>query len=133
MAVPTKGSNVTVHIPVATVKDINPNNDFILVDLITQPGQSQAQYWIPLNDPRIQVTQALPANWPPVEGDVWSITIAPELIAFVVADGHGGAYFVLPQNIRDAYSGNVTLPANTDQALAQFGNALFLLYRRPPA
>lgn len=32
MAVPTKGSNVTVHIPVAVVTDLNPTSDFIKKD-----------------------------------------------------------------------------------------------------
>jgi hypothetical protein len=132
MAVPSKGTNVTVHIPNGTVTDLNPTQDHALVTLPNvPPGAEPLEFWLPLTDPRITVTQNLPANWPPQEGDVWTITIAPTLEAFVVGDGQGHFFFVLPQNIRDAYSGNTTLPASTDEALAQYGNALVLLYRRP--
>jgi|SRR4249919_3748936 len=127
MAVPTKGSNVTVHIPTAVVTDFNPTQDHILVTL---PGASGTQYWIPLNNPNVQVTQSLPSGWPPVEGDVWSVTTAPTVEAFVVSDGQGHLFFVLPQDVRNAYSGNTTPPITTDQALAQFGTALTLLFRK---
>jgi len=128
--VPSVGSHCTINLPNATVIALNPGNTSALFRLADDGSGNTFEFWLPLNDPRIQVTQALPANWPPVEGDVWSVTGQPTVEAFVVSDGQGHLFFVQAQDVRNAYSGNTTPPITTDAALAQFGTALVLLYRK---
>ena len=125
----TTGQTVSVVIPGAKVLSVNPDNTYALIRLPDDGSGNPLEFWVPITDSRITVTPAVPANWPPVEGDVWIVpNQTPE--AFVVSSG-GTLYFVTGDNIRQAYSGSTPqIPITTDQALATYGTAMTLLYRK---
>jgi hypothetical protein len=128
----TIGSHADVTILNVVIEQENPDASWVCIQLPDNGSGTPVDYWIPANDPRIAIKQILPVSWPPIEGDLWSVLgSSPVVEAFVVGDGTGRFYFVQAANVRDAYAGNETLPVTTDQALAAYGSALVLLYRRP--
>lgn len=127
----TIGSHADVAIPNVVIEQANPDGSWVCIQLPDNGSGIPTDYWIPANDPRVSIKQILPVSWPPVENDIWSVTGSnPVVEAFVVGDGTGHFYFVQAADVRNAYAGNETLPVTTDQALALYGSALILLYRK---
>jgi hypothetical protein len=127
------GVHGDITIKNVTVEANNPDGTAVLVRLPDDGTNGLIEWWIPTTDQRISLTQSLPASWPPVPNDLW---IVPGISkpAFVVDGGSGVMYFCQGSDVLTlASSRGKTLPITTDQALAQFGTSLVLLYRPPLA
>jgi hypothetical protein len=130
MPIPVVNSQVDVAIPNCTVMELNSDNTWILIQLPLTDPLNPTQLWLPI-DSRVTLTQSLPAMWPPIEGDEWTVT-GTTIQAFVVGTSTGSLYFCTPDNIRTLAQpgGSKSLPLTTDQALSQYGSQLALLYRK---
>ena len=120
------GSHADVTLLNVIIQEFSPDNSWARVNLEPDPVTSEiVSMWLP-TDSRINAVVAQPANWPPLEGDVWELIGSgpPTIKAWCVNDGAGHLYFVTEPNIR-----NKTTPISTDQALAQYGSQLGMVYR----
>lgn len=129
----TVGVHADISAKNVTVEQVTPDGNAVLVILPDDGTGIPVELWIPTNDPRVTITQALPVSWPPVANDLW-IVPGVSKPAFVVQGAPGTLYFCQGSDILAlASSQGQTLPMTTDAALAAFGTALVLLYRPPLA
>jgi len=122
MATPTVGSQADITLLNVTVAELSPDNVWARIELEPDANNQVVSVWIPI-DTRVNVVPSVPANWPPLEMDVWGLT-GTTTKAWVVSDGAGNLYFVTEQNIRKK-----TTPISVAQALAVYGSKLELMYR----
>jgi hypothetical protein len=133
MAAITVGVHADVLVKNVTIEANNPDGSAALIRLPDDGTGIPVELWIPTNDNRVTITQALPQSWPPVPNDTW-IVPGVSKPAFVVQGAPGTLYFCQGTDILTlASSQGRTLPLTTDAALAAFGTALVLLYRPPVA
>jgi hypothetical protein len=131
------GNHADVAIPNCLIEQVGDDGSYALLSLpydgtsVDSDGNKVfVKYWFPVNDSRVTITQVTPANWPPQENDIWTVTgVNNPPVAFVVAAGTGTLYFLTAANIRNEFAGNKVTPLSTDDALAQYGNSLALLHR----
>lgn len=123
--------DVTVHNAVVESNSSDGTAALIRLEGATD-GNGLIEVWVPTVDPRITITQSVPANWPPQANDVWQVPNISQP-AFVVDNGAGTLYFCQGSDIITlANSKGEQIPMTTDQALAQFGTQLVLKYRNTP-
>jgi len=120
----TVGMTADITLQNVTVAELSTDGAWVRVNLQPDADNQIVSVWIP-NDNRIDAEPNVPANWPPLEGDVWGLISNPTIQAWVVNDGKGNLYFVTEANVR-----NRTTPISTAQALANFGSDLSMLFRK---
>lgn len=127
------GVHADITIKNVVVEANNADGTAALIRLPDDGSGNPVEWWIPTNDTRVTVTQAIPVSWPPLPNDLW-IVPGVSKPAFVVQGAPGTMYFCQGTDVLTlATSQGATLPLTTDQALAAFGTALVLLYRPPVA
>ena len=116
------GSRTDATLLNATVMEVSPDGLWYRVRMSVGADGNAPSVWLPV-DERVTYAPIQPSSWPPAELDIW-IADASQTVAWVVASA-GILYFVTEANIK-----NKTIPVTTDAALAMFGNAMTLLYRK---
>jgi hypothetical protein len=120
-----QGTKADIRLINVLIAEVLADSIWFRVSLGPDPVTGEiTNIWLP-DDSRIAITPSVPANWPPVAGDVWTVKGSGQL-AWVVDKGDGTLFFVTVPNIK-----NKTTPISTNQALAQFGTTLQLVSRVP--